>query len=197
MNFVALDFETANSGRGSVCAVGIACVSGGQVVERKTWLVRPSELRFDRINVSIHGITADDVRDKPQFNVLWPTLAEYLTGQCIVAHNASFDMSVLRYVLREYGLEFPDVHYHCSIIVAKRTWSGLNSYRLNNVADHLGITFRHHDAEEDAVAAAEIMIKAASVHSASCMDELCNKTATTQGHLYAGGWVPPRSKRMI
>ena len=196
MDFVALDFETANSHRSSVCAVGIAKVVSNRVVERKSWLVQPSELRFDHINVSIHGITADDVRDKPRFNELWPTLGTYLQDQCVIAHNASFDMSVLRYALSQYGLPYPDIHYHCSIIVAKRTWSNLGSYRLNNVAEHLGIPLRHHDAEEDATAAAEIVLRAATAHTASCMDDLCIKTSTMQGRLHAGGWIPPKSKKL-
>lgn len=71
MKCVAIDFETANAKRSSVCAVGIALVEGKEIVQRSSWLVRPPELDFDPYNIYIHGITEDDVRDKPEFNQLW------------------------------------------------------------------------------------------------------------------------------
>ncbi|MBT9133976.1 MAG: Exodeoxyribonuclease 10 [Firmicutes bacterium] len=194
MKFVALDFETANSCRSSICAVGIAKVIDGRIAERRSWLVRPKELRFDRINVSIHGITPAAVKDKPLFGELWPTVRDYFKDNCVIAHNASFDISVLRSALDEYRLPHPHVQYHCSVILAKRTWVGLTNYRLNTLAAHLSISLTHHDAEDDAVAAAEIVLRASRFHSAASLDDLCARTGTRQGLLYTGGWIPPRSR---
>ena len=195
LKFVALDFETANAHRSSVCAVGIAMVTDGKIAERRSWLVRPRDMRFDRINVSIHGITPEAVKDKPQFNELWPTISSYFKDNCVIAHNASFDMSVLRSVLTTYSLPHPHLHYHCSVILAKRTWVGLTSYRLNILANHLSIHLKHHDAEDDAAAAAEIVLRASQFHAASSLDDLCVRTGTTQGSLSFDGWVPPRTRR--
>ena len=103
MRFVALDFETANERRDSACALGIAKVVGSRVVERKSWLIRPPRLKFNRRNIDIHGITAADVKDKPKFNELWPTIRRHLDGELLLAHNASFDFSVLRHVLDSVG----------------------------------------------------------------------------------------------
>ena len=196
MKFVALDFETANAHRSSICAVGIATVTDGKIAERRSWLVRPRELRFDRINVSIHGITPAAVKDKPQFADLWPTINSYFKDNCVIAHNASFDMSVLRCALTAYSLPHPQLRYHCSVILARRTWVGLTSYKLNVLADHLSIHLKHHDAEDDAAAAAEIVLRASQFHSAVSLDDLCARTGTTQGLLSLDGWVPPRIRRI-
>ena len=99
MRFVAIDFETANSSRSSVCALGIVVVDGGAVVEARSWLVRPEPLVFDGYNIMIHGITPDDVRDEPTFDQLWADVfLPYFQMGPMLAHNASFDMSVLRHV---------------------------------------------------------------------------------------------------
>ncbi|HBX24434.1 MAG TPA: hypothetical protein DEF34_12500 [Desulfotomaculum sp.] len=100
MNYVALDFETANHSRSSICSVGIAVVEDGNVVERGSWLVRPPGLNFHPFFTRIHGIRAEDVMDEPDFKELWASvLKDYLIGKTVLAHNASFDINVLRYTL--------------------------------------------------------------------------------------------------
>lgn len=190
MDFIALDFETANADRNSVCALGVAIVKDGTVVERYYWLIRPPELYFDPYNTMIHGITEDDVKDQPEFSALWPSVAGLLSGNTIVAHNASFDMSVLRAVLSKYEINYPSLKYHCTRIVAQRTWRGLTSYSLDTVAHHLGIMFKHHNAEEDALASAEVFRKALESHHAVDIEDLCCKTATRLGELFLGGYRP-------
>ena len=73
MSWVAIDFETANETRGSACALGVAIVEAGQVIDRASWLIRPPTLDFNPYNVMIHGITAADVAAEPAFDSLWPT----------------------------------------------------------------------------------------------------------------------------
>src|SRR5258708_29940155 len=108
MEFVAIDFETANEMRCSPCAFAAAIVSNGELIAKHSWLIRPKELRFDPYNTWIHGITEDDVADAPEFNELWDeTFRPILEcGSVVIAHNASFDMSVLRHTLLEYGIPF-------------------------------------------------------------------------------------------
>lgn len=196
LKFVALDFETANAHRSSICAVGIATVTDGKIVERRSWLVRPRNMLFDRINIAIHGITPEAVKDKPLFGDLWPTIRGYFADNCVIAHNASFDMSVLRSSLDEYRIPHPHLQYHCSVLLAKRTWIGLHSYRLNVLASHLSICHTHHDAEDDAATAAEIVLRASVFHSATSVDDLCTRTGTTPGRIYTDGYVPPRARRV-
>lgn len=121
MNFVAIDFETANEQRNSACELGICVVRDGQVVESKAWLIRPPELRFNSFNTYLHGISAREVADKPEFDALWPELRPYLSNQLVLAHNAGFDMSVLRSLMDYYAIPYPDLNYSCSLLMAKKS----------------------------------------------------------------------------
>jgi DNA polymerase III subunit epsilon len=172
MDFVAIDFETANPKRCSACALGIAVVAAGHVVERRSWLIRPPDLDFSHFNIAIHGIRPEDVEDKPRFSELWPTVAAYLADCIVVAHNAAFDLSVLANTLDTYGVDCPDLEYTCTRDIAKVVWPKLPTYNLKYVATFLGIEFQHHDAMEDAVACAEIGIRACMVSGVRSMPEL-------------------------
>lgn len=158
-NFTALDFETANSSSSSVCAVGIVVVEEGQITKRITCLVNPAE-RFSSFNISIHGIRPSDVAGEPEFPEVWEKIRPYLENRLIIAHNASFDIGVLQAALRKYCLDIPDFKSDCSVKIARRTWHGLENYKLNTVASYLGITFQHHDAGEDALTCAKIVLAA-------------------------------------
>lgn len=194
MKCVAIDFETANAKRSSVCAVGIALVEGKVIVQRSSWLVRPPELDFDPYNIYIHGITEDDVRNKPEFNQLWDELRVYLQERTVLAHYASFDMSVLRHVLDEYGIAYPQLEYLCTRAIAKCTWPKLLSYSLVTVSEHLGIEFRHHDPEEDAAACAEVALRSCADVGVASLEELTEKLRITTGRLYPGGYRPSGAK---
>jgi DNA polymerase III subunit epsilon len=104
MNWAAIDFETANANHASACALALVVVQEAQIVRRRSWLIRPSKACFDLNNVIIHGITADNVADKPTFAELWDEVHSEIQGIPLVAHNASFDMSVLRHTLDDYKI---------------------------------------------------------------------------------------------
>lgn len=161
-DYVAIDFETANEKRASACAVGIAVVEGGEVAHKKAWLIRPPEMRFNPINISIHGIRPTDVERAHSFPDLWPHLLHYLEGKVVIAHNAPFDISVLRHTLEFYELGRPRFDYSCTYAIAKRVWPGLSTHGLGAVAAHLGLTMTHHDPGDDAEAAANIVLRACS-----------------------------------
>ncbi|SDL80985.1 DNA polymerase-3 subunit epsilon [Dendrosporobacter quercicolus] len=150
MNFVAIDFETANSSRSSACSVAVVTVQNSQVTGSFYSLVRPADLKFDYWNTKIHGITADDVRHQPDFAQLWPRLKPYLQQQTVIAHNAAFDFSVLRSVLNVYGLETPSFKHFCTVSMAKRVWPNCENYRLSTLARAFAIDFEHHHALHDA-----------------------------------------------
>ncbi len=197
MKFVAIDFETANSDRSSACALGVAVIEGQKIVERHSWLIKPPRLTFDPFNTRIHGISESDVADKPEFHKLWIDIRKYFEGSVLMAHYASFDMSVLRHILDEYRVPYPSFRYLCTWAMAKRAWPGLPRYSLDTVADHLGIRFKHHDAEEDAVACAEIALRACSELGADNVEDAAAKLEISTGHLYPGGyrssWIARRS----
>lgn len=172
MDFAALDFETANNYLGSVCALGLVIVEKGQIVQTVSRLVRPKELYFDPFNVGIHGITEEVVEYAPEFSDIWPEMAELLEDRIILAHNASFDMNVLKEVLHQYKIECPLYKNACTVKIARKTWPDLCNHRLNTVARHLGIKFKHHDALEDALVCAHIAIKACEEKEADTIEEL-------------------------
>lgn len=157
-SFVALDFETADNGRDSACAVALVRVDQGQITRSVTRLIRPPRSRV--MFTSIHGLTWEDVRREPTFGHLWPTLAPLLEGaQFLAAHNAPFDRSVLEACCRAAGLPVPALPFQCTVRIARDTW-GVYPTRLPDVCRHLGIPLCHHEAGSDAEACARIVLAA-------------------------------------
>lgn len=95
MDFVAIDFETANEKRSSPWSVALVVVEDGAIVDKQSWLIRPKDLCFRSYNTRIHGIKAEDVANEPEWPEVWGRIAPYLSERPAVAHNAGFDMSVL------------------------------------------------------------------------------------------------------
>lgn len=188
--FVSIDFETANSDRASVCAMGITLVDSLKIIEKKYWLIKPYELYFDPFNVSIHGISEADVKDKPEFNELWPEIKQYINKNLVIAHNASFDISVLRHVLNHYEIDYPEFPYSCTWYISKKVWQGLNSYCLDNIADYLSIDFKHHNAEEDSRACSIIAIKACEKFNTTYLTELTKILDLNHGYLRKNEYNP-------
>lgn len=183
MEFVTIDFETANEKRNSACALGLIAVDDGYVVEKKSWLIKPPELRFSPFNIRIHGIRKSDVVDKPEFNEIWEEIHDYLKNKIVIAHNAGFDIGVLKNMLNTYKINLPELHYSCSRIISKRTWPGLISYSLDYVANYLGVDFKHHDALEDAFASAQIVLLAGKEKEAKDFAELAKELSIINGYI--------------
>jgi DNA polymerase-3 subunit epsilon len=172
---VAIDFETANEMMSSACALGIAVIDENKITSVKHWLIKPPELRFNYFNSCLHSITAKDVEKKPEFYRIWPSIKKYLEGNIIIAHNAGFDMAVLRSTLRVYQIEIPELYYACTVCLSRKVWKEFDNYKLNTVAKNLEINFRHHNAKEDACACAGIAITAAEKLSVGSFFELVEK----------------------
>ena len=174
LDFTAIDFETANSSSASACSVGLARVRDGRVVATAGWLIRPPEGhdRFFELNVGIHGIRPADVIGAKGWSEQLDDLVAFAGADVLVAHNAGFDMAVLRRACEATGDECPPYRYACSVQVARRTYD-LPSYRLPAAAAAAGFTdLVHHEATSDAVASAHIMIDAARRWAAADMTEL-------------------------
>lgn len=158
MDFIAVDFETANGCRTSICSAGFAIVENGKLVGTEHFLIKPVPNYYDSFNSYLHGIDDSHTRDKKTFKQQWPDLKKYFHGQTILAHNAQFDCSALRYTLEDARLPYPDLDYHCSFRLSQKAL-GLHSHRLNVVSDYFNIKLKHHNAESDAQAAALIALK--------------------------------------
>lgn len=158
MRFVAIDFETADYGRDSACAVGLVRVEERRIVERVHRLIRPPRETF--AFTGIHGIRWADVKDEPSFRTVWLEVAPILEGvDFLAAHYAPFDRSVLRQCCEAGGLEPPGLEFRCSCRLAKATWR-LRRGSLDHVCGYLGIPLEHHQALSDAQACAEIILRA-------------------------------------
>lgn len=80
------------------------------------------------------------------------------SADIIVAHNARFDMEVLRQTLDHFQIPQPTFRYFCTCTLARRVWPELPNHRLNTLAAHIGCELQHHHAQSDAVAAGKLML---------------------------------------
>ncbi|MDF2725149.1 MAG: Exonuclease RNase and polymerase [Paenibacillus sp.] len=166
MDFVAIDFETANRNSSSACALGIVEVKDGVIGDERYWLINPGE-PFDDACIDVHGITPEMVEGKPTFKDIWPEIAPVLRGKPIVAHNAPFDIAVLRQCLLKAGIKPQRLTTYCTYQLGKALLPGLDNHRLNTVADFFHIPLNHHDALDDARAAARIMLQLTALYPAA------------------------------
>lgn len=174
LDFTAIDFETANSSPASACSVGLVRVRDGRAVASASWLIRPpaGHDEFHEWNVRIHGIRPDDVAGAATWSDQFDDLVGFAGSDVLVAHNAGFDLKVLRYASEVTDLLCPPYRSLCSLQVARKTYD-LASYRLPLAAAAAGFQeFAHHDALADAQACAQIVIDAAQRSSARDVDEL-------------------------
>lgn len=171
MNFIAIDFETANSNRSSICSVGIAIVENGKLMGTEHIYVKPTPNYYDSFNTCLHGICDSDTKNEKTFKQQWKDLKQHFHNKTIIAHNASFDCSVLRFTLDEAALAYPDLDYHCTLMLAKETLS-LAKHTLADVSNHFKIKLNHHNAESDAQAAAIIALKLCEKFKASSLEQL-------------------------
>jgi DNA polymerase III subunit epsilon len=158
MRVATLDFETANAQRNSACALGVTLIDNMHIIETNYWLFRPIG-GFDYRNIQVHGITEDDVYNKPTFAQSWPEIKAYLADRLLIAHNAAFDMSVLRKTLESYNLELPTATYSCTMRMAKKLWPHHANHKLDSLCRHFRFELQHHNAASDALACARIALE--------------------------------------
>lgn len=181
--FVAIDVETANSFRGSICEIGLVRFSDTGFVDEFTSLVRP-RTEFNRFEFTrIHGISASDVASAPTIDEIWPALWEFIGDAPLVAHNASFDMGALFDASGFLGLPIPPTQYFCTVVMARRILS-LPSNRLANVAEHFGVPqYAAHRAGDDARVAGEVALHLLSTAGLEWFDALPDALHIAPGHL--------------
>ncbi|WP_245731725.1 3'-5' exonuclease [Loktanella fryxellensis] len=158
--FFALDVETANNDRGSICQIGVACVRPDNSIE--TWMtyVDPQVDRW--VFTYLHGISARTVKGAPTFAEVLPVLQDALAGHVVYQHSG-FDRSAVAAACSNSGLNIPQWEWCDSVHVARAAWPelrGNGGHGLASLKQHLGLEFDHHDAGEDARAAAEVVLRA-------------------------------------
>lgn len=152
-DFAAIDFETANRDPGSVCAVGVVVVRGGQVVEKFYSLIRPTPNYYSFWTTNVHGLTRADTDSMPRFPEVWARIQDRIEGLPLVAHNKRFDESCLKAVFDKYDMPYPGYEFHCTLTASRRQLRHLSCHQLHVVAAECGYDLRnHHHALADAVA---------------------------------------------
>lgn len=162
LDFAAIDFETANGYRSSVCSVGVVIVENGEVTDSYYHLIRPVPNFYNGFTTRVHGLTYADTADAPPFPEVWADVALKIRHLPLVAHNKAFDENCLKAVFQAYGLAYPDYRFLCTLVAARRHWrrGELENYQLHTVARACGYDLRnHHHALADAEACAAIAMK--------------------------------------
>ena len=184
LSYIAIDFETANYYRNSACQVGLVRFINGEETDSVSSLIKPAKMYFvPEFTQDIHGISYDDVRNKPQFPEVWDSIVMPFINKTgplpFVAHNAGFDMAVMRECCSYFGMDVPDFQYFDSLALAKSVWPEMAAHRLTALGEHFGINYLAHDALEDSRTCGLIVKKAAEKKECNCLDGLL-KTAGIQ-----------------
>ncbi|MGX7352558.1 exonuclease, DNA polymerase III, epsilon subunit [Enterococcus canis] len=159
MNFIAMDFETANYQKHSACSLALVKVENSRIVDEYYTLIQP-ETEFFWKNIQIHGIRPQDVQTAPKFPEVWQEINGFFQpNHLVVAHNAPFDCGVLDGCLDYYQLERAGYLSLCTVTTSRKLFPEFTNHRLNTVCDELGIQLdNHHDALEDSRACANILL---------------------------------------
>lgn len=156
--FIVFDVETPNRLNNRMSAIGITVIDNGVITEDFYSLVNP-ETYFDYFNTRLTGISEESVTDAPNFAELWGQIEPFMSSGILVAHNATFDMSVIKRCLNDYGIYWKEnVLYLCTVQMGRRILPGV-SHKLNDLCDYYGIRLNHHHAESDSRACAEILLR--------------------------------------
>ncbi|MCQ2384706.1 MAG: 3'-5' exonuclease [Paludibacteraceae bacterium] len=159
LNFAAIDFETANNERSSVCSVGIVVVRNGEIVDKFYSLIKPEPEYYNYWCSQVHGLSLDDTMDAPVFPDVWAQIESMIEGLPLVAHNKAFDESCLKAVFRVYQMDYPDYEFHCTCIASRKVWPE-GHHNLDIIAARCGYNLEnHHHALADAEACAVIALK--------------------------------------
>jgi len=157
-SFIAIDFETAISHH--ICSVGIVTIENGEIADEFHALIQPPNNKYNWHNKQVHGITENDTKNVSLFNEIYPEIKKRIHGKRIVAHNESFDRSVLSKTMIDYNIDYSDLNisnkWECTMKIYRA--KGYNPARLNSCCEKHGIELQHHDALSDARACAKLFL---------------------------------------
>ena len=153
--FIALDVETSNSDRSSICQIGWVVFENGRIVHEYSSLVNPSSAFLSR-NIQVHSILPKDVANSPSFAEIHPLLIEVCAGE-VVAHHGDFDWQSICHAAYLENLDFPDCEWLNTRKASQEAWTHLPNHKLDTLCRDLGVDLSHHDALEDARACGQIL----------------------------------------
>lgn len=161
MDFAAIDFETANGERSSICSVGIVIVRNGGIADTYYSLIKPEPDYYHYRNIMVHGIRPEDTERASVFPFVWKEVESLIAGLPLVAHNKAFDEGCLKAAFRTYQMDYPGYIFHCTLQAARKQLKQLPNHKLPTVAGYCGydLSNRHHHALADAEACAWIAME--------------------------------------
>lgn len=175
MEYVAIDFQTANRLRSSACSIALVSVKDGKIVDTFYSLIRPDILHFDKENIAMHGITEDMVKGKPYFYELWPLIKEKIKGKTLVAHYAKFDMEVLADTLESNDIPFPSCQVLCTCVLSQAMFPEMPHHRLQDVTEKIGFNLeQRYNAMANARACVAIMEHALQKSGAEFLQDMAD-----------------------
>lgn len=195
-SFVAIDFETANQHRQSACEWGFSVWDNGTAVAASGVLLQPPAPYdyFDPFNVSLHGITAEMCEKATDFEQVLERLADSFKKVPVVAHNAGFDMSVIRKTCEHLGIRYPEMNYFCTLVLARKSFASdasIVNFKLETLINHIGYDWdQEHRAEGDAIAAGQLAKFLLDKHNAASIEELADVLGVRAGKM--GGEIDRR-----
>lgn len=175
---VAIDFELANRNYLSACALGVVVYQDGEIIFEKGYLIKPIE-GFDyflKDFIDIHHIQPSDVSNALTFDQVFERIKDYFNDAIIIAHNADFDVEILRQLMVHYNLLLPPVQYACTVRLSRKLFPYLINHKLNTVAEALNIPLNHHQAHSDAKACMHILLYGLAIGEVESIEDLCLKT---------------------
>lgn len=162
-NFIAIDYETANSNYLSACSLGVSVVKQGKLVETfQTYINPPKEFsEFDPFNVMIHGITPSDIKNAPTFDYVWEKIDSLNSDfkNPFACHFAGFDIRVTEALLKYYKQDLSEIRFYDTYTIARKMWPSLSNHKLNTISEAFNIDLEHHQASSDSKACALIALR--------------------------------------
>lgn len=192
-NFLTIDFEVANRYEYSPCAVSIYEFSNGKINKLLSTLINPGEAFFDPMLVNLHGITEEMVKDAPDVQSVMNEICNIIPDKFLFAHNAGYDISKIIKGCTLYNINIPHFEYADTLMLAKRTWTGLINYKLDTISEFLNIPLQHHNADSDAIACGQIVLNALKEHNVNDLDTLLDKINYQKGY-YNNSLISAHSK---
>ncbi|MBK3496871.1 DNA polymerase III subunit epsilon [Viridibacillus sp. YIM B01967] len=146
MDFIAIDIETANQWRDSICSIGLVKVVDGEIQDTLFTYINP-EQPFDEYHTHHHGLTAENVQHAPTFKEFYPTLCQWLNNQFVVAHYVKYDENVIQESCESIQQLPPYCQYGCTLELAQKACPELPNFKLASVASKLSIPLTLENAE--------------------------------------------------
>lgn len=171
MTYTAIDFETANSYPGGACSVALARFDEeGTLLDTYYTLIKPKHPYFDPSMTAVHKLDEQQCLAAFEFDAIWPKMRDFIGRDPLVAHNAVFDMGVLKGCLEVYDLEARQMSYFCTLTIAKKLWPKMLSYKLSYLVDYYGMEYQAHYALDDAIMCGKMMYKLCAGHLNEMLD---------------------------